>query len=808
MKAKLFLSVIAGVFFFCTINDDNGDPAFSSPEYEENLDDTSSTDTSLQDPEDTVPEITIKNSPLNPIQLSNQVTIEFELGDSSSNTYLADTDVSVSASYGSVDESTVTTDDQGEGSFTFTPSVETVDTITISYRDYNKRATIQVSSDPVVLQNRNINIDASPYVIDADGESKSIIKVKLFNDKNQPIVGDSIEFITDHGTIGAYAITDDYGVATTELISERRDVTASVNATLLSDSSASADIEVDFSGISITTNLDPKSIVPDDSSFSRLTATLLDAAEKPVYGEPVVFRAFDTTTTRISTISSNTDTKGKAYCKVFGIGTGQDSIMLISAGDTAYSEISYSERKIMIDTSGFSNHFISNSSLTTRYRVKFLEANLTQGIADADMNVSVTSGNNEGELFAFSDTTDSDGEIEFEISNPDFATYVTVTVTAAKNGDVTNTSEEFYYSASEANKIELKGTPEVIGVKSGEAELTATVYDTNSNRVKDEVLSFQISSGPGSGERLSPATAMTDESGIARTTLLAGNTGSNQNDIIVTASNFSGIKSNKVKFTIAGPPEKITMKKNVGELEVNDDESTYSKRVSALVTDINGNPVPDGTEVNFSLNVTGYYIWELITIDSTTEDDTFSVQVPDTAFLPFEDFNDNYVKDEGENGSSDYFPRGENIVTPEDNGQFLPGPPFWDYDCDGRRNYDEASDSFTEPLVDTTMTEKEYAEYYSEDSLGFREGYGFIDIDWNTDGIPEPKTSVIIPKTVTTTNGVAATEITYAQDDALRYRVMVWCECKGLTSNKLEFRLRIEEDDAEYFDPFEGKKYR
>lgn len=147
MKAKLFLSIIAGVFFFCTINDDNGDPAFSSPEYEENLDDTSSTDTSQQNPEDTEPEITIRNSPLNPIQLSNQLRIDFELMDTSSNTYLSDADVSVSASYGSVDESTVTTDDQGEGSFTFTPSVEAVDTITISYREYNKRATILVSSD-------------------------------------------------------------------------------------------------------------------------------------------------------------------------------------------------------------------------------------------------------------------------------------------------------------------------------------------------------------------------------------------------------------------------------------------------------------------------------------------------------------------------------------------------------------------------------------------------------------------------------------------------------------------------------------
>ncbi len=384
------------------------------------------------------------------------------------------------------------------------------------------------------------------------------------------------------------------------------------------------------------------------------------------------------------------------------------------------------------------------------------------------------------------------------------------------------------------------------------AIITATAYDVKDNRVKDDVISFQLKSGPGAGEHLNPPTAITDESGRAVTNLVSGTSPSEQQDVWVIASTFTGIKSNTFKFTIAGPPAYVTFRKDIARITQNSD-GTYSKKCVALVTDVNRNPVADGTPVTFSLQITGFIVYKKI---GYYMPGLKSYNISDTGYvLPFEDFNDNYERDFYENDRSGYpLYRGEDIVYAANDKDYNPGSPFYDINCNGRRDYDpsfinyerpepcttvtmqriitlydtitvdsivQRDSSFSvdstvfadfnynnkldtyEPLVDNQMTDAEY-----EAGAGFIPGFGYPDIDWNNNNVPDPATTVIITKNIETDNGKAPNMITFGQTDALRIRVKVWVESEGVSSaSPEEFTLPIMEDDVKYFNPFYGKKY-
>jgi hypothetical protein len=95
--------------------------------------------------------------------------------------------------------------------------------------------------------------------------------------------------------------------------------------------------------------------------------------------------------------------------------------------------------------------------------------------------------------------------------------------------------------------------------------------------------------GPGGGEYLDPPTAITGEDGTATTYLVSGPQPSMYRQVWVCAGDFEGLKSDTVKFTIAGPPAHITIRRNLGEITKY--PATYGKQCAAIVTDINGNPV-------------------------------------------------------------------------------------------------------------------------------------------------------------------------------------------------------------------------
>jgi hypothetical protein len=667
-----------------------------------------------------------------------------------------------------------------------------------------------------------------PQPIPADGVSKGAVQVVIKNKSGNPIIGDYILFSTTAGVITARSETDDDGKAVAVLTSDRRNITATVTATLESDQSKTLTTTVLFKGVELTAAANPPSIRSNGKDSAKVVISLVDAAKIPIIGERFNISKQQTTTT-LSPRDTLTDNNGEAICMVSGTGTGQDTLVVSAAGASASVIVNYSANVLLIDTAA-GQECVADSTDSTLITARYLRGDRSTPIANVPVDISVTAGSLDT-LFARTLTTNASGQISFYIRNPHFAVTATIFGIARSSSELTTGIFNLYFKANIVKKIDIIGTPEVITTDGGRAKIDAFAFDEQGNRVKDAKISFNLVNGPSGGEFIDPPVAITGDDGRASTYLVAGKTPSTHRQVWITAGSFSSVKSDTVKFTIAGPPKYINIGYNILKGK-NKNDGTFELPCAAIVTDVNGNPVANGTEVTFSLKISGYVTWRFSSQWNHDLSDTwyscyyFLDSIP--VVLPFEDFNDNYRLDPGEDRNRDGIAnRGEDI---NGDGIYLPGPPFEDINGDGIRqyNFNAPVESYEycgdnnlfadlnrnglydpiEPLLDD-----EYQELYNNlradsafrtgpqnaaDSLRFAEllrmdslyrvqekavpgGMGF-DIDKDLNGIPDPHTAVSISRTVQTTDGKALNTILYAQSDATNIEVMIWAESQGVVT--------------------------
>ncbi|MBD3422103.1 MAG: hypothetical protein GF398_18475 [Chitinivibrionales bacterium] len=680
----------------------------------------------------------------------------------------------------------------------------------------------EIATSEVTLQcitTRSMMIHALPSVIPADGTSKSQISVQIKNEDNNPIAGDEVIFTSDAGLIPGSATTDQNGKAVVFLTSDRRNYRATVIGRLEKDPSKQVSIQVEFTGVELRAAASPQSINSSGSDSSTVTVTLTDGMRNPIVGESVNFIKQQSATTIVSVDSAVTDNRGEAQFKVFGTGASTDTMTFEAADATAKTVVWYSENKLTIDTIpavAGAHTYIANGKDSTLLTVTY-QTGGGQPIPNAQVEISITMGDIPGpsdSIFAILDTTDANGRAQVYVINPDFSNTATIQATAKLGSEITAASKRVYFRAAPIHHIELVGTPEVISTNGDRAKITAYAFDEQGNRVGNTTVAFNMISGPGGGEYLEPPTAITGLDGSATTYLVSGSIPSKYREVEIVGGDFTAIKSDTVRFTIAGPPHYITIRRDIGEL-VDYPNGTYGKKVAAIVTDINGNPVADGTEVTFSLNIIGYYIYKLspkfFPVAWTSDWDYLVDTV--AILLPFEDLNDNYKIDTHEDLNRDGMPnRGEDV---NGDGKFQPGPGFVDYNwngirdsfpeplcsyCDGKFVFADYNGNgvrdVVEPFMDTAMTDSIYRLLPGYDPALGR----YVDIDWNQNGVADPATAATITRTIQTVGGIAENEMIYGQSDALRIRVRLNAEAQGVvTTSAEEFTLPILITDRKYW---------
>jgi len=670
----------------------------------------------------------------------------------------------------------------------------------------------------------------APGSIPADGSSKCPVIVTIKNKNGNPLVGDRISFTTTAGMITAVSETDEEGKAVAYLTSDRRNIIAKVTATLQSDTSKKQITEVTFNGIKLLASINPPNITSDAKDTALILVLLSDAAGSSISAERISFSK-QMEETMIISADTVTNNIGEARCKIVGKGKGQDTIRIFAAGASTEIFLNYSSNILIIDTVP-GQSCIADSSDSTQITITYLKGDKVTPIPNAQVDISMTVGQT-GTVFAKTLVTASNGKLSFYIRNPHFATTSTISAQARTASEQTRASFKLYFRANNVARIDLSGPPEVISVNGSKAMITAVAYDAHGNRVKDARLSFNIVNGPSGGEYLDPPVAITGDDGSATSWFISGKTPSNYRQVWITAGDFNAVKSDTVKFTIVGPPHYITVRTNILK-GINPNDGTFILPCAAIVTDINGNPVADGTEVTFSLKVSGFVTKRLYTDWVRDATNLACHPIIDTCavILPFEDFNDNYRLDPGEDRNGDGIAnRGEDI---NGDGKFVLGPRFIDINGDGIRQYDPlhpveelspctssdgpwyadlnkndrwepiepldnptyldayyrlvASGAFRRyPQITSTQDSIDFAVIFTLDSLyeshpDFINKYMPFDVDANQNGIADPITAVSIKRTVTTKDGKALNEIIYGQSDAGRIEVTLWAESQGVVT--------------------------
>jgi hypothetical protein len=585
----------------------------------------------------------------------------------------------------------------------------------------------------------------------------------------------------------------------------------------------------------------PPSISSNGQDTSTVVAILTDAAKNPIAGEPVNFSK-QKDATRIVFSDSTTNNRGEARCKIVGTGSGTDTIRISSAGVTTPVLLYYSSNVLKIDTLP-GQSLIAIGSDSTLFEVTYLKSDRVTPIPNANVEVNFTVGTIQDTLFAKIFATNASGKVRFSIQNPEFAVSATICGIAKDGAEVTSFIMKVYFVANKVYRIKLTGTSEVVNVNKDRSKILAIALDSLGNRVKDARISFNLLAGPSGGEFLDPPYAITDEDGVASTNLVSGKNPSTFKGVWISAGDFHSVRSDTLKFTIAGPPKYITIRTNLLKGK-NPNDGTFILPCAAIVTDVNGNPVADGTDVTFSTQISGFVVSEH---SSHLSGDCMSV-IKDTlyALLDFEDFNDNLKLDPGEDRNGDgLLNRGEDL---NGDGIYDKGPPFIDINKNGKRDYDFStlsveinhkcnnsspagigdlnSNGLWDPIepLDNALYLSSYqrlrqdsAFYYfpvirnASDSADFAalkvqdSAYealpGFIhrrhsfDVDNDRNGVSDPNTAVAIKKFVQTQSGKAVNEVLYGQTDAARIEVMIWAESQGVrTLTPEKFILPIVKD--------------
>jgi hypothetical protein len=811
------------------------------------------------------------------------ITVQLLKINGTDTTEMSGAKIDVDATGGELNASEITTSSSGKAAVEFTATLAEDDpttnfdvVFTYGGSALKETATISVTNSTGDIQDRTMRLEINQPVILADGNSTTEVFVAVVTPENTPLAGETIKFSCTAGTILASngGVTDANGKATAVLTSERRNIDSYVTAVMNSDSTKVATSSATFSGVKISSVKDKESIVPDSSDRLTVTATVKDGADKNIAAELITFSTNNSSLIIIEeSTNDTTDNYGVATCVIVRSKTNpstQDTLFAEAAGAYDTVLINYSDKILTINVAG---DLVARDSNTTTVTVKYTENDKSTPIANANINLSTTLGYfvSGDSVNYFIGKTNSSGILTTTLTNPNFTGKATLKAVASLGADTTSATKEFSFSSGVITKITLSGTPEVISTGGAQATISATAFDGSGNLVAGQDISFQVLNGSGGGEVFDYPTARTDVDGIASVQLISSNTPSEQHGVKVTATSFSGVKSiDTLKFTIANPVKNINITANIREIEI-DPNGGYGIKLECIVSDINGNPVPDGTPVTFSSRKAGYAIYRRWAVITGTKDGLISAVASnfevegETKYLTleYEDVNNNYFRDPNESERVQEYPvllRGEDFVWKDYDDEYLPGPAFNDYNGNGRLDimnvepywydadvhidakgvslqpvningnscwYFDLNENgyydYTETLRDGVTLqdykdsadvawEKSWDLYADTDSTRRPKGYGdydFPDIDWNQNGIPDPVTAYVIEKEVLTVGGKAPNVLHYGQNDGKRLCLEIWAESKGIrTQNNLNFYpLPISEAAKSYWHPFDVKRW-
>ncbi|MBF0475233.1 MAG: Ig-like domain-containing protein [Deltaproteobacteria bacterium] len=475
-----------------------------------------------------------------------------------------------------------------------------------------------------VVTVNEIVLTAAPATIKADGVSTSTITALCRNLNKNPIPNAQVNFtVSPLGTIPAQATTDANGIATVKLTSERLNTPLAGTVVTATSGATKSSIPVAFTGATLVVGSLPLTL--NTANLSTITATLKDASGNPVVGQQLVL------TNTAGTLSSQTgitDTNGQVAVT---LGSNVAATITVtvqvsgpaSQGNTATTSVTFTNATFTIDWAPKPSPLVVSTlnNVTLTATVTDINGN---PIAGRGITFSTTLGS----LSPLAPVVLPCAGVTSVSTVTNGAGIATCFMMACTNsGTATVTARDAVTSATVQTNIDIAAAvaalicvtedPPVIPTTTGQATISARVYDGGvcagplGNPVANAPVAFRITHGPGGGEYLSPGVITTDKNGLATTTLFAGTVPSSSGvtikDVTISAT-VNALAPATTSLIIAGNPFALSLGYDTtpdctcqapqGHC-INNFNGTVTLKITAIVSDINGNPVADGVWVYF-----------------------------------------------------------------------------------------------------------------------------------------------------------------------------------------------------------------
>lgn len=666
---------------------------------------------------------------------------------------------------------------------------------------------------------RKMVFTAARSTLRADGSDSTELRVLVKDDNNNPLAGEKLRFTATGGVVKGTATSDEWGKAATFLVSERANKIVVVTATL-EKTGATAQQTVAFDGVSVVISTDKQVMM--QNQVNNVTFELKDGANIPMSGDSLEVtiqgaqKGFSGANLGSvpETLVVVTDTKGQYKGSFTRTDAGNVIVTGRALGARSADTVLFTNDNLSLATTGGKTQLFGDGVDSITVLTTLLD-NRNVGRAGYELRWTTTFGTFTTTPFS---TTDADGKARINLRAPKGSGLAIVNVEAYEKG--TGSARTLAASgnitipvrALRVNRLELKVTPDNIPVKVGESKLLAQAFDSAGNVMTGVLVGFRLVKGAGGGDEvISPPVDYT-RSGTAEAILKAGGVISLYRGVqlAAVALDISGTdtlviaSSDTVGLTISGPPHRVSVGVNI-EKGLNPEDGTFALPTAAVVTDVNGNLVADGTPVNFSTTPTGAFYYGV----SWHYTDTWPYYyIGDTVayYLPWTDYNNNKKLDPDEPVSQYDLTRSRPARGEDKDGNgYINFPPetFTDLDQDGVWDGRNAEPIIQAPPSDTTGRML-WVDFNKD---GVRDSVEPFD-DFNGDGIcqctgqrdangalyeetyfgststhPFPgEVSVGITKQIPTGAGKAVNQIVYVQSLARKVEVRITAESNGIRS--------------------------
>lgn len=438
---------------------------------------------------------------------------------------------------------------------------------------------------------------SSPQMPSAGATTVALTAIVL-NASKQTLAGRTVKFSPGADSSAfisnVSAVSDESGVATAKLNLGTSKVNRSITVTATVDA-ATATNSVDVTGTTITISGNTSLSLGADTT---LTFSLKDSDGTPLPGVALSLASETGNTIVVTPATGITNSSGQISAVVTAGKAGDDVITASGGGASATQVLTISAASFAFSAPTLappaSTIDIPLSPPTT------VSINWNDAAAGGPQaGKQITFASSRGTVSGSPATTDASGSASVSVSSP--LSSGPAIITASGPGGTPSASLNVVFVATDASDITVQAMPNTVQVTTASASqtansstITAVVRDAAGNLVKNAGVNFSIVADP-SGGSLTAARGITDVTGSASVSYVAGNISSPQNGVKIaaTVSDVGGVAqgatvTNTTALTVTG--QALFVRLGTDKL-VESATLLNVKKYIAIVTDSGGRPV-------------------------------------------------------------------------------------------------------------------------------------------------------------------------------------------------------------------------